>query len=46
LHTALYRLIKGKEKSWDFAGENAGDGERSPQSATWETGDAVGSSSK
>ena len=46
LHTALYRLIKGKEKSWTFAGENAAEGERSPEAATWETDHAVGSSTK
>lgn len=46
LHTALYRLIKGKELSWDFAGENVGHGEHSPEAATWESDRAVGSSTK
>ena len=42
LHTALYRLVKGKELSWTFAGENVARGETSPAASKWET--TVGSS--
>jgi 2-dehydropantoate 2-reductase len=41
LHTALYRLIRGKELSWTFADENVAHGERSPEAAQWETNQAV-----
>lgn len=37
LHTALYRLIKGKEQSWTFAGENVAHGETTPEKSKWET---------
>ena len=39
LHTALYRLIKGKEQSWTFAGENQAHGETTPEKSKWETED-------
>jgi 2-dehydropantoate 2-reductase len=43
LHTALYRLIKGKELGWKFADENVGHGDHSPEAAVWETTHATGS---
>lgn len=39
LHTALYRLIKAKEQSWTFTGENVAHGETTPEKSKWETVD-------
>ena len=36
LHTALYRLIKGKELSWNFHDENVAHGETTPEKSKWE----------
>lgn len=42
LHTALYRLIKAKEQSWEFGDENVSEGDNSPKAEKWErSGSAV-----